>query len=319
MMRAMRLSCFLLAAGLALAACNRPLAQRLATPEELPTVAAPTALTPLVSATPVSGSVTAGTGQSGTFEIESGGVQRTFLLYQPSTYQKGTAVPLVLNFHGLTSDGPGEQALSGMTPKAEAEGFIVVYPNGIDHAWRDGPASADVVFARDLISQLQKTYTIDPKRIYVTGMSNGGGMTNRLACDLADVVAAAGPVAGAYNGWRICNPAHPMPLIAFHGLNDNVVPYGGAPQGLNEPPIHDWAQAWADRNGCGATPTVSQPDPTVKEEAWGGCTQNADVVLYTLDNHGHSWPGSALLPGITSQAINATDLMWAFFVAHPLP
>lgn len=315
--------------GLALAACNRPLAERLATAEPLPTVetlTATPAATPTLAASPTQAltstpapTPTLATGKTSTFEITSGGVQRTFLLYQPSTYQQGTPVPLVLNFHGLSSDAPGEQALSGMTPKAEAEGFIVVYPNGLNRAWRAGPASEDVQFTRDLITQLEVVYSIDPKRIYVTGMSNGGGMTNRIGCELTDVVAAIAPVSGAYNLWKVCPTARPMPVMAFHGLDDNVVPYNGVGAGNAEPPIPDWAQTWADRNGCNPTPTITNPDPTVQEKAWGSCSQNAEVVLYTLDHHGHSWPGSALFPAITNQAINATDLIWAFFQQHPLP
>jgi len=311
----------ILTIGFLLAACGN--SQTLLTPTPVPPTITPLipTLPPTSTALPPTPEPTATprVGLSTTFEITSGGVQRTFLLYQPSSYHKGTPIPLVLDFHGLGADAPGEQALSGFTPKAEAEGFIVVYPNGLDNAWRTGPASPDVQFTRDLISQLEAVYSIDPKRIYVAGMSNGGGMTNRLGCDLADIIAAIGPVAGAYNFWKQCQPARPIPVIAFHGLTDKVVPYEGAGEGIAEPPIHTWAEAWANRNGCAPTPSVTQPVPSVTAETWGNCSQNADVILYTLDHHGHSWPGSAMLPQITSQAINATDLIWDFFKAHPLP
>ncbi len=110
-----------------------------------------------------------------------------------------------------------------------------------------------------------------------------------------------------------------MPVMAFHGTADHIVPYNGSANSSMEPPIHDWAAGWASRNGCDANPTLTFQQPDVKGETWENCTANALVVLYTIDKHGHSWPGSQLLPGITSQAINATDLMWDFFVAHPMP
>ncbi len=107
--------------------------------------------------------------------------------------------------------------------------------------------------------------------------------------------------------------------MAFHGLNDNIVPYEGTARDRILPPIHDWAVAWAERNGCAATPTVTEVNDTVTQETWGNCDEGADVVLYAIEAHGHSWPGSELLPEITSQAINATDVIWDFFKAHPLP
>jgi polyhydroxybutyrate depolymerase len=315
----------ILTIGFLLAACGNSQIPPTSTPIPPTAIATATPLIPTLAPTLTSlpptpePTATPPVGLTNIFETPSGGVNRTLWLYQPSTYHKGTRVPLVLDLHGLTADAPGEQALSGLTPKAEAEGFIVVYPNGIDHAWRVGPASADVQFMRDLIAQLQVVYSIDPKRIYVTGMSNGGGMANRVGCDLADIVAAIGPVAGAYDFWDQCQPSRPIPVIAFHGLTDKTVLYQGGAQGTQEPPIHTWAEAWAKRNGCSPTPSVTQPVTSVTTEIWGNCSQNADVVLYTLDHHGHSWPGSTLLPAITSQAINATNLIWDFFKAHPLP
>lgn len=255
-------------------------------------------------------------------QIVSGGVTRHFLLHVPPSYD-GNPIALVLNFHGYGSNSQQEQALTGMSVKADEAGFIVVYPDGIESTWYTGPVAqgeADRQFIRDLIARLETLYTIDPKRIYATGLSNGGGMTNRLACDMSDLIAAIAPDSGAYNFWQDCNPARPIPVLAFHGLDDNIVPYEGSnPQALT-PSIENWAQAWAERNGCSATPKITTPVETVTVRTWSGCKQNADVILYTLADHGHSWPGSPIMPeAITSQAVNATDLMWGFFVAHPMP
>jgi polyhydroxybutyrate depolymerase len=167
---------------------------------------------------------------------------------------------------------------------------------------------------------LENQYSIDPGRIFATGISNGGGMANRVGCDLADVIAAIAPDAGAYNFWQDCSPSRPVPVLAFHGLDDNLVPYnGGTPQAM-EPPIPEWAAAWAKRDDCNYAPLVTAPVGGVTVQTWTGCQGNAEVILYTLANHGHSWPGSSVMPGaITSQAVSATDVMWDFFKAHPMP
>jgi polyhydroxybutyrate depolymerase len=262
--------------------------------------------------------------KTGSFEgtLTSGNDTRHYLLHVPASYQAGTPAPLVINFHGYGSNATQEEALSGMSRKADAANFLVVYPDGLNHQWSDGPgANGDIdrQFVRDLIQHLQQQYTIDPRRIYATGMSNGGGMANRVGCDLADVIAAIAPVSGAYSFWQNCQPARSMPVLAFHGKDDHAVPYEGTRQRALEPPIHDWAAAWAQRNHCTDLPAVAQPAQGVTREMWSNCANDAEVILYVIDNHGHSWPGSDRLPAITSQAINATDVMWDFFTVHPLP
>ncbi len=250
----------------------------------------------------------------------SGGVTWHYILHVPYSYQQGNAVALILNFHGYGSNSQQEENLTGMSAKADREGFIVVYPDGLNNAWHDGPGAdgaADQQFIRDLIAALESQYTIDPKRIYATGISNGGGMANRVGCDMADVFAAIAPDSGTY---KDCNPARPMPVLAFHGLDDHIVPHaGGAPKAM-EPPVEEWAASWGTRNRCSATPNITTPVDGVTVRTWSGCKSNADVILYTLVNHGHSWPGSPVMPkAITSQAVNATDVMWEFFKAHPMP
>jgi polyhydroxybutyrate depolymerase len=254
-------------------------------------------------------------------QLVSGGLTRFYRLHVPASYDANTPVPLVLNLHGLGQSPSQQEVLSSLSAKAEAANFIVVYPqgNGDDYVWYDWPRSADIQFIRDLIDLLADQYNLDPDRIYVTGISNGGGMANRLACAAADLIAAIGAVAGAYNLWEDCAPSRPVPVIAFHGTGDNIVPYGGLGQGNLAPPIRTWAAAWAERNACDPESTATYAIGTVTGESWVNCDSGADVVLYTIADGGHTWPGAVLLPEATPPPIVATDVIWDFFQAHPRP
>jgi polyhydroxybutyrate depolymerase len=158
-------------------------------------------------------------------------------------------------------------------------------------------------------------YPVDPKRIYATGFSNGGGMVNRLGCDLADRFAAIAPVSGAFLLSEDCRPSRPIPVMAFHGTGDRIVPYDGSGKVL--PPIPAWAAGWALRNGCRQPSTAFLDDGVVRGEHWSDCEQGADVFLYTIAAGGHTWPGRISLPGQSS--IDASATMWGFFQTHPMP
>ncbi|GAB4440338.1 MAG: PHB depolymerase family esterase [Anaerolineae bacterium] len=272
-------------------------------------------------------------------EIESGGVTRTYRLHLPPDYDAdGPPLPLVINLHGLASNAAQQEGFSGMSEKADEAGFVVAHPQGrgAPARWNMAPETGpdgevqnpDVVFIRALVAHLQATLNIDPARIYVTGMSNGGGMANRLGCDMADVFAAIAPVAGAYALADQCAPARPVPVIAFHGADDPIVPYDGVDRlafspGLSLPPVPAWAADWAARNGCAETPAVAvtpyaEGDVTV--QTWDDCDAGAEVTLYTIDGLGHVWPGGARIPLLGETGpIRATDLIWAFFETHPMP
>ncbi len=231
-------------------------------------------------------------------------------------------MPLILNLHGFDSNAAQEEILSRMSIQADAAGFIAAYPEGLGkpQAWHFGSlaeAQADVQFIRDLVGALENAGSIDPKRIYVTGISNGAEMSYRLACDAADVFAAFAPVSGAYQKYGDCNPSRPVPAVAFHGTDDKLLPYAGIPPLFL--PVRDWATEWAARNGCDATPAVNYQKGDVTGETWSGCSQGADVVLYTIAGKGHSWPGSNMPAAITTRDIDATLAMWDFFAAHPMP
>jgi polyhydroxybutyrate depolymerase len=250
------------------------------------------------------------------------GVTRQYRLHIPPIYQQGRLAPLVINLHGYNSNAEQQEQLSRMSVKADSAGFIVVYPEGLGdpQSWKFGDRAegqADVAFIHDLIQHLQGQFSVDPRRIYVTGISNGAEMSYRLACDLAATIAAFAPVAGGYPPFTDCKAPRPVPVIAFHGTDDQLLPYEGKPPLLM--PVHDWAASWAARNSCAAASTVSFQQGDVTEETWGGCRDGADVALYTISGKGHSWPGSSMPARITTHDINATDVIWEFFAAHPKP
>jgi polyhydroxybutyrate depolymerase len=249
----------------------------------------------------------------------AGGEARTAYLRLPAGYRRGPPIPLILNLHGIDADAAHQEALSRMGRRAGEAGFAVACPEALDAPGWDAPACwnirairddpDDLAFLRTLIERLCADLPIDPARIYAAGHSNGAGMVDRLACHLAEHVAAIGPVAGAYPLWRACAPAHPVPVVAFHGTADDVVPYDGLGDAL--PPIRAWAAAWAEHNGCDPRSTVTRVADRVIRETWGG-RASAPVTLYTVIGGGHDWPRA------DRAGVDATEVICAFFRAHPL-
>lgn len=251
----------------------------------------------------------------------SAGEVRQYRLYVPRVYQPDLPAALVLGFHGNNSRAEYFEPYSGFSELAENEGFLVVYPQGAgEHpTWETEPGSKDVQFVRDLISHLQTICSINPAHIYATGHSLGGGMVNRLACDLADIIAAIGPVAGAYRHASQCTPSQPVSVLAVHGTADDVIYYQGIPPGGRMPeaytvigtPIPSWASSWAGRNGCDARAEIIFRQDPVSAQGWSRCQNGADVVLYTIRDGGHGWPNPA-------DGFDTAQVIWDFFVEHSL-
>jgi polyhydroxybutyrate depolymerase len=263
----------------------------------------------------------------------SSGVEREYLLHVPGSYDRGKPAPLVISMHGGALWPAAQREISQWNRVADAHGFIVVYPSAVSghgpRAWRAGGGPGlmrDVMFISELIDTLRAAYNIDSARIYANGLSNGGGMTFVLSCALSDRIAAVGLVAPAiFLPWSACTDRRAVPMIAFHGTADGAVPYHGGQSWVapaSFPDIPAWMRKWAERNRCGPNPIDSAVAADVTRREYTGCADGAAVVLYTVLEGGHTWPGGGPLPewfvGTTSNSIDATDQMWSFFSEHQL-
>jgi polyhydroxybutyrate depolymerase len=254
-------------------------------------------------------------------ELEFDDRSRVFQVHVPPGYDGTVATPLVVNFHGLGSNGTQQTFFSNMNPTADAEGFVVVYPEGTVNAdgrraWNaggcctDDPEIDDVGFVRAMLDELDTQLCIDPDSRFATGMSNGGLMSYRIGCEAADLFAAVAPVAGLLALTpSACNPTRALPLWQIHGTIDELVPFDGA---------HDSAVFWAAENGCTTQTRVSYQNGVVTCEAWS-CAAASEVVFCTAEGVNHCWPGQPFcIDPPSTEDIDSTATIWAFFAAHPM-
>ncbi|MEB4211553.1 PHB depolymerase family esterase [Mycobacterium sp. 94-17] len=270
---------------------------------------------------------------AGTFR--SGGMDRTYLLHVPA----GDPVGLVLSLHGGGGSGIAQRGLTGFNTVADAHNLLVVYPDGYDKSWADGRGASpadrrhinDVSFLVGLVNKLQDDYGIAAGHVFVTGMSNGGFMSNRLACDRADVFAAAAPVAGTLGAGVACAPSRPVSVLEVHGTADPLVPFkGGAVRGRggvsHAISVESMVSKWRLADGCRGEPATDVlPDArdgtVVRRYESTGCAANTEVVLYKVDRGGHTWPGGkqylpAAVIGPTTRALDGSEVIAQFFLAH---
>jgi polyhydroxybutyrate depolymerase len=262
-----------------------------------------------------------------TWTLPYAGATRTANVHVPASYDPTHATPVVLNFHGYSSDATQEALLSDMTAKADKEGFVVAYPQGLNDSWNAGACCGtsamtgvdDVGFVGALVDELESRLCVDARRIFATGMSNGGFLSHRLGCEMSTRIAAIAPVAGVL-GIPSCAPARPMPVMHFHGTADPLVPYDGDPA-LSFPSVQDTFTGWAARNACPGAPVTTFSKGDTSCSTYAGCAAGVSVTLCTVQGGGHTWPGGLPVPalGYTTDNISATDAMWTFFTHNPLP
>lgn len=268
------------------------------------------------------------------------GRERTYLLHLPPAATGGAPRPLVLLLHGRLGNGAGMAKLTGFDALADREGIVVAYPDGVDRSWADGrdgtPADRknvdDVTFLTALVAEIAAHARIDPARVYVAGMSNGGFMSERLACAAPRTFAAVGVVAATLGESLAarCKPAAAVPIAYVLGTRDPLVPYAGGVLPHDRGSVlggEATVERWRDWNGCTAPPTpLDLPSRTadgtrVVERRWSGCRDGSAVLFYRVDGGGHAWPGGLPylgegLIGRTSQNLDASAALWAFFAEH---
>jgi polyhydroxybutyrate depolymerase len=242
------------------------------------------------------------------------------------------AAPLVVMMHGGFGSSQQAEDSYGWDAKATAEHFVVVYPNGLDRAWNVGGGCCgqsgaknvdDVAYITALVATVEASLAIDPNRVFATGMSNGGMMAYRLACD-TDVFAAIGPDSTTLLGE--CPSPDPLSVIHIHGLADSNVPFDGS-QGdgkvkIDGAPVPDVIAIFAAADSCAAATETVNGEVTTSVAS---CADGRAVELITIESAGHQWPGSERKPVLEnvlgtdtpSAALDATDTIWAFFAAHP--
>ena len=263
--------------------------------------------------------------------IQFDGLQRSYIMFVPASYDGSEAVPLVLNLHGAGSTAIEQVVYSQLNNVADTAGFLVLIPDAVDNFWSSGfsflPAGApdDVAFLLGLLDTVSSQYSIDPNRVYSTGMSNGGFMSYRLACEAADRFAAIASVTGSMADlvYSDCSPSRVVPVMEVHGTSDLTVPYEGSATSTGIP---DVVEFWRAHNDCPETPEIFDfPDLasegcTVQQQRYFPCQDWSEMLLLKVDGGGHTWPGSFPLPGAgcTNQDIRANAEVWKFFLRHNL-
>jgi len=246
------------------------------------------------------------------------GIDRTYLLHIPPSYDGLSAVPLVVVIHPYNGYAPGFEIETGFSNKADANNFIAVYPEGLGspRSWNAGYCCGyavmnnidDVGFISALIDTLTANYNIDSTRIFATGFSNGSMMAYRLAAELSQKIAA---IAGAAGQMMLdeCNPVRAVPIMHLHSLNDDVVLYEGSSEGFIYPSVEDVIDIWVEINDCETVPDTIINNANLMVRKWAALNHNADIFLYTRPTGGHTWP---------TGTVSATDSVWDFFVEHPM-
>jgi polyhydroxybutyrate depolymerase len=277
--------------------------------------------------------------------LEHADHERTYLLHLPAGLHDGEAVPLVIALHGLTMDGPSMETITGLSDVADEKGFAVAYPNGLGRMWRfwerhelgqrvrrEAGYVDDVGFIGALIDVLVANGTVDARRVYATGLSNGAYMSNRLAVSMSDRIAAIAPVAGTMSqALAELKPPRAMPVLYIHGTDDRIIGFDGVDgftqrkSSLDAKELVAW---WCDQNGCRKV----VPGEALEDAADDGCRvvrsvykndAGPPVVFYEVNQGGHTWPDGRFQPerllGPVCRDFNASAVMWEFFSQYSLP
>ncbi len=266
-------------------------------------------------------------------EIIYQGQRRHFLVHIPEDYSGQKGLPLVIALHGGGGNPKAMAKLTGFSLLADEEGFVVVYPQAVNRHWNDGRGVKrfrshreeidDVGFISALIDTMVTRLAVDPERIYATGISNGGMMSLRLGCELSSRLAAIAAVAASMPEKlaKKVVPQAPLSVLLINGTQDPIVPYEGGGVGLFAKrgrvlPVEKTVEFWVLFNRCKENPSDTLVADKVRRTVFAGGAEGTEVVLYTIADGGHIWPGGARRHhrfGSYFGEINATRLIWDFF------
>lgn len=269
--------------------------------------------------------------QTITDTIIHGGLNRTYILYVPASYNASNETPLVLNFHGYTSNSTEQMYYGDFRAIADTANFILVHPMGtLDGSnqpyWNSGWGGVvdDIGFTNALIDSLSAQYNINQSRVYSTGMSNGGFMSYTLACSLSNRIAAIASVTGTMNTNQslTCSPQHPVPVMEIHGTADGTVPYNGT-TGMSS--VANTLNYWVGFNQTNSSPVftnvpnISTTDGcTAEHYVYENGTNGVEIEHYKIINGGHTWPGAPVVVGTTNYDFNASEKIWQFFAQYDI-
>lgn len=271
-------------------------------------------------------------------------IKRSYLIYVPVSYNRSKPAPLLFDIHGGggTARGTIKLTKSGFNQLADEKGFIVVYPNAVKRNWNDGRLKGvafvdDVGFIANIVAKVMNEYNIDSKRIFTTGMSNGGFMSSRLLCERSDIFRGGAIVTATISVDYIdkCSPEYPLGVMIMNGTGDPLVPYTGGQVKVFRKEYgavvstDDYVAYWqgvlcnTDAHSSQDLPDYNALDgSTVNVKTFTDCKENTALVLYKIKGGGHTWPGGKQylkkkIIGMTNRDINACDVIWEFFESLP--
>jgi polyhydroxybutyrate depolymerase len=279
-------------------------------------------------------------------KIHVGGLDRTYRIHLPPSTKNGHEMPLVVVLHGGGGNGLIAARQTHFSEYADREHFVVAYPNGTDQfrpllnffgapgflTWNAGACCGyamkqgidDVAFLRAVVADIQHKYPIDLQRVYATGISNGGMMAYRLACEASDIFAAVGVVSGVLVT-HPCEPHAAVSVIDFHGTADEYVPIlGGTGRKsftrIEFPPVRESISFWVDADGCQSRSQEARPAEDTLSHDYRECRSGSEVTYFVIEGGGHAWPGGdriSTILDVPAGSISATTEIWRFFSTHP--
>ena len=276
-------------------------------------------------------------------QVTVGGIERRYLMTVPPRARNGAPVPVVFIFHGFGGSAEQIAREQGFVELARREGFVAVFPDGLQHRWHDGYAvrergdGDDYAFVRAVLADVGRQVTVDPRRTFAAGHSNGAFFSQALACRMPGTFAAIAPVSGqlATSLAAVCRDAPPVSMLEIHGTADELVPFGGGRlrPGVQLLSVEQSATLRASRAGCATTPRTtsmgidSSTGTSARRLTYDHCADGRAVELIVIDGGSHRWPGShgtrgarrTGRTGTPSEAIDGAAVIWAFFTAHPAP